>query len=182
MPAARAIAITLASYWPKASGCSHPGLLGERQQSASLQGQPADHGRRHRGGQRHVRMSRDLIVGKGPDPAKQRRGPAVADQRQVILAEHLGHELVVVGRGGVLGRLDDQAAGAEPLGSLLMDLARRRRLQLGEAGNRELRKQGMDTEPLTSLEAVHEHVAVLELGEHLRRVRASESSVAQRRR
>src|SRR5205807_1790031 len=122
-------------------GVLDPGSLGKLQEAAPLKSQPADHGRRYGGGERDVRISRNLIVGKCPHPAEQRRRPAVSDQGKVILAEHFGQELVVLGRGGVFGRLGYEAVGAQPLGSLLMDLARGRRLQRGKAGNGKLSKE-----------------------------------------
>ena len=48
------------------------------------------------------------IVGKRPSPAKERRRAPVPDQRQVVLAEKLGDDLMVTRRCSVLDRLDDQ--------------------------------------------------------------------------
>ena len=108
------------------------------------------------------------LGGQRLHPAQERPGVPVPDQREVVLDQQLGDELVVAGRDRVLGGLDGQAPGPQPVGRAPMGLRHGARLVRGELQLGELREQRVDAIPTAVLEPHHELVGALELGQQRR--------------
>ena len=153
---------TASTYAVKRSGYSVLRTIGEVEEPATL-----DRLTDHRGGRRRPhrerRMRDDVLVGQRLHPATKRPRAAAPDQRQVILDQEVGDELVVTRRRSMLDRLDGEPARPEPPGGAPMDLTNGSRVVRGELEAGELREERMDAIPTAVLEPDHEEVRALEL-------------------
>ena len=136
--------------------------------------------RGHRGGRRQLRVFEETVVRQRANPAKKRPPGAASDQRQVVLDEHVGDELVVAGSRRMPERLHGQSARSEPLGGSALDRRRGGRLGRCELGPGVRGEQRVDAEPASSFQPRDKQVGALELGQHggesVRSSTASQSS------
>ena len=95
---------------------------------ALLDGALTGHYRGRRGGNRELRVLKEVLVGERANPSQNRPGESAPDQRQVVLGEHARNALVVTRCSRVLDRLYRQPLRQQPPGGALMDPCRLARL------------------------------------------------------
>ena len=102
--------------------------IGELHEPALLDRALSGEHRGHRGGRRQLRVLEETVVRQRANPAKKRAAVAAPDQRQVVVDEHLGDELVVAGSRRMPERFHGQSVRSEPFGGSALDRRRGGRL------------------------------------------------------
>ena len=102
--------------------------IGELHEPALLDRALSGEHRGHRGGRRQLRVFEERVVRQRANPAKKRPADAAPHQRQVVVDEHVGDELVVAGSRRMPERFHRQSVRSEPLGGSALDRRRGGRL------------------------------------------------------